>query len=245
VRLARLENGLVTLLIAVAQVPLRAEDAGRVVADGESANAGSLVGRVLYDGEPPEPAKLVIPVRLRVRHDGLEFDTEELPERRRLMKRGIPDESLIVGEERGIANVFVWVTSKDVPIPKPPKGPLPPVTLRAVHGKLTPHVLAFWNVTSLEMVNDTGEGANFNVRGMHSNRVLADGQRVEIAAKRPMNLPSPVTSGIHPWFSAYVMAFKHPYFAVTGEDGRFKIADLPVGEWKFAIWHERTVFLPT
>jgi hypothetical protein len=41
------------------------------------------------------------------------------------------------------------------------------------------------------------------------------------------------------------MSVNHPYFAVTGDDGRFKIDNLPPGEWEFAIWHELRGYLAT
>jgi hypothetical protein len=187
---------------------------------------------------------LEIPMRNRVLHDGIGFDTEELPGRRQLNERGVPDESLIVGEDRGLANVVVWVRSRNVPVADPPeKDSLPPVQLRAVNGRLVPHVLVFWNVASLELVNDSGQATNFNILGMQINMVVADGRRATVDARRRMSIPSSVRSNIHPWLNGYVLALDHPYFSVTGEDGRFKIVDLPAGKWDIVMWHERTGFL--
>ena len=42
----------------------------------------------------------------------------------------------------------------------------------------------------------------------------------------------------HTWMNAYVLAFKHPYHAVTGEDGSFLISDVPPGTHTLSIWHE-------
>jgi plastocyanin len=44
---------------------------------------------------------------------------------------------------------------------------------------------------------------------------------------------------IHPWMRAYIGAFDHPYFAVTGADGQFMLKDLPPGEYTIEAWHER------
>jgi uncharacterized protein (DUF2141 family) len=44
---------------------------------------------------------------------------------------------------------------------------------------------------------------------------------------------------VHPWMSAYIAVFNHPYFAVTGEDGSFSLKSLPPGEYTLEAWHER------
>ena len=44
---------------------------------------------------------------------------------------------------------------------------------------------------------------------------------------------------VHPWMRGYVLVRESPYFDVTDETGAFKIANLPTGEWKFQVWHEK------
>jgi plastocyanin len=44
---------------------------------------------------------------------------------------------------------------------------------------------------------------------------------------------------VHPWMSAYIGVFNHPYFAVTGDDGSFTLKSLPPGEYTIEAWHER------
>jgi plastocyanin len=43
---------------------------------------------------------------------------------------------------------------------------------------------------------------------------------------------------IHPWMNAYVAVLDHPFFSVTGDDGEFRIKDLPVGDYTLEAWHE-------
>jgi len=47
-----------------------------------------------------------------------------------------------------------------------------------------------------------------------------------------------VKCDVHPWMSAHVGVFKHPYHAVTDKAGDATIADLPPGEYTIGIWHE-------
>lgn len=43
----------------------------------------------------------------------------------------------------------------------------------------------------------------------------------------------------HPWTRGWIAVFDHPYFAVTGADGSFRITDVPPGKHTLMIWHER------
>src|SRR5262249_37102383 len=42
----------------------------------------------------------------------------------------------------------------------------------------------------------------------------------------------------HTWMTAYVGIFEHPYFSVSGTDGAFTIANVPVGKQTVKAWHE-------
>ena len=55
--------------------------------------------------------------------------------------------------------------------------------------------------------------------------------------------PSLVSCGIHPWMSAYLRVFDHPYFAVTDEDGQFKIEKAPAGKYRIVAWQESVGYL--
>ncbi|MBI4243019.1 MAG: hypothetical protein HY606_02915 [Planctomycetes bacterium] len=44
---------------------------------------------------------------------------------------------------------------------------------------------------------------------------------------------------LHPEMIAYVVVVKTPFFAVTDNDGNFKIEGVPAGSWKVKIWNER------
>jgi plastocyanin len=44
---------------------------------------------------------------------------------------------------------------------------------------------------------------------------------------------------VHPWMTGYVLVSSHPFFAVTGDDGSFKIGNVPPGKYTLEAWHER------
>jgi plastocyanin len=48
----------------------------------------------------------------------------------------------------------------------------------------------------------------------------------------------PVKCNQHPWMKSYVGVTKHPFFAVSGEDGSFTIKGVPAGKYTVVAWHE-------
>ena len=44
---------------------------------------------------------------------------------------------------------------------------------------------------------------------------------------------------VHPWMTGYLLVTDNPYFAITGADGTFNIADVPPGEYTVEAWHEK------
>ncbi|HEU4477562.1 MAG TPA: carboxypeptidase regulatory-like domain-containing protein [Pyrinomonadaceae bacterium] len=49
----------------------------------------------------------------------------------------------------------------------------------------------------------------------------------------------PVKCNQHPWMKAYIGVLKHPFFAVSGEDGAYTIKGLQPGTYTVAAWHEK------
>ena len=44
---------------------------------------------------------------------------------------------------------------------------------------------------------------------------------------------------VHPWMFAWVTVVDHPYYAVTGADGSFKIANVPPGKYTVEVKHRK------
>jgi plastocyanin len=86
-------------------------------------------------------------------------------------------------------------------------------TLHNVHG--TPHDSSPWNFT-----------------------MPVQGSRRTVRLEKPEVMVS-VRCDLHPWMQGWIGVVDHPYFAVTGADGRFKLDDVPPGDYVVAAWHER------
>lgn len=45
------------------------------------------------------------------------------------------------------------------------------------------------------------------------------------------------TCDVHPWMRGFVVVTDHPFFAVSGDDGSFKIEKVPAGKYTIEAWH--------
>jgi hypothetical protein len=43
--------------------------------------------------------------------------------------------------------------------------------------------------------------------------------------------------GFHAYMESWGLAMENPYYAMTDQDGRFEIGDIPAGTYKMVIWH--------
>jgi hypothetical protein len=207
---------------------------------------GTLVLRLEYDGTPPTPKELQPPVpRVHTREADKTVGPPKESDVRLFAKNKIVDESLVVGKDRGIANVFVWVRSKDIPFPKPTS--LPPVRIAFRHGHIEPHAIAFQAPRPLILQNDEDVACNFNLgEGLVFNKVFAAHTQGSFdVPPKALPIPGHVTGNIQQWLSAYVFPLAHPYCAVSDEYGVARIKDLPPGKWEFQVWHERCGWLKT
>jgi plastocyanin len=61
-----------------------------------------------------------------------------------------------------------------------------------------------------------------------------------IRAEGPLRLPGnlDVTCDAHPWMTAHITVFDHPYFATSDQAGRFEIKDVPAGTYTVKVRHQ-------
>jgi hypothetical protein len=156
-------------------------------------------------------------------------------------KRLKPD-TVILNDNGTLRNVFVWVKSgvEGWSFPMPEGDAL----LDQKGCMYTPHVQGMRKGQSLSI--KTSDPTAHNVHGYAKvNRPFnrsqpAGAANVTIKMKRDeANPPMKVKCDIHPWMNAYVAVVEHPYFSVTGDDGSFKLENLPPGTYTIEAWHEK------
>ncbi|MFQ5603967.1 MAG: carboxypeptidase regulatory-like domain-containing protein [bacterium] len=48
-----------------------------------------------------------------------------------------------------------------------------------------------------------------------------------------------VACDVHNWMNSYVAIVDNPYYAITDENGKFSLADVPPGSYTLEFWHEK------
>lgn len=158
----------------------------------------------------------------------------------------VPDESLVVGANGGLANVFVYLQA--APMGFKATTPDSPVVFDQMGCKFVPHAL-FVQAGQKVMVKSADPLAH-NVhtnplRNTAANFVGKPGDRegVPVVYEKPERLPVKVVCDLHTWMNAYHLVLDHPFGAVTDADGKFEIKNLPAGKHTFIIWQERAGYL--
>jgi len=192
----------------------------------DPATAGDVTGTVSLDGAAPKNEAIKMnadPVCLR-ENKSPQFQ-----------------ETYMVGPDgKTLANVFVYVKdglgnySFD-----PPTGN---ATIDQKECRYHPHVFGMRVGQPLEIVNS--DPTLHNIHAMpKTNSEFNTGQPIQnmktthtFTAKEVM---VPFKCDVHGWMNAYVGVLDHPYFAVTGADGKFSLKGLPPGTYTIEAWHEK------
>lgn len=190
----------------------------------DPSTAGSVVGTVSFEGQPPE---------------GDPIDMSEEPECAEKHSDQPRTRPVVVGSDGGLQNVFIHVTEGL------PEGSWPApdgdVELDQDGCIYQPHVLAVRTGQTLTIRNSDGVGHNINARPQNQ-RGFNFSQPTVMTTERTFSQPEvmiPIQCDIHGWMEAYLGVVDHPYFVVTSEDGSFEIDNLPPGDYVIEAWHER------
>ena len=216
-----------------ATTPASQPDTGSAASTTPAASTGtdkaSFTGRVTVDGTVPTLSPLIAKDDPKVK-DAV------------CVAQAIPDDSIIVGEGGGLANVFVFAKKLPAGIEVPP-APTDPVAMDQQGCRFIPQALVFRVGQPLLMKNSDPVSHNVRTAGFTQqiNQIISPKDAVGIPVKyaRPERVPVQTKCDIHAWMLSYHLPLDHPYAAVTGPDGTFEIKDLPPGDWEFVVWHGR------
>ena len=153
----------------------------------------------------------------------------------------VPSERLVLGPANAMANVIVYV-SKGLPAGKTWPAPGTPVVLDQKGCQYVPHAQGIMVGQAYRILNS--DGILHNVHSL---------PKVNPQFNKPMpptmkettttfTKPEPIFQikcDVHPWMTAYIGVFTHPFFSATGKDGKFTISGLDAGTYEITAWHEK------
>lgn len=184
----------------------------------------TIKGKFVFGGDPPAAGELKA-----------DKDTEVCG------KHKITSEELVIGADKGIADVVVFVRDKDVKV-NPELKATEPVVLDNKNCRFEPHVLFVQTGQQLVIKNSDTVGHNSNVTPFvnpSSNTLIPGGGDTKITFAKEEGRPIPVTCNVHPWMKAWLVVRSNPYAAVSRPDGSFEIKGVPVGEVELQLIHEK------
>jgi hypothetical protein len=171
-----------------------------------------------------------------------EGETPTLPEPKhdsdRKCPQHTPDVSIVVTHGK-LAGALVRIENGTMGKHDAPKDP---VVIDQRGCEYVPRVVGM--IAGQKLVVKNGDKTFHNVWGFLAKKELLNkaqppgGPDVQIdpSSAKPGDVVE-LRCGAHAWMHAYAVVQDHPYFAVTGEDGKFEIKGLEKGTYTLESWH--------
>jgi plastocyanin len=192
----------------------------------EALGASAITGTVTFAGAAPTlpPLSMAADPACAAMHEG-----------------SVPAEVLVLGSGNTMGNILVWV-SEGLPAGRTWTAPTTPVVLDQKGCLYVPRVMGIMVGQPYRILNSDGILHNVNTLP----KINRSFNQAQPAARKEMTTtfdrPEAVFEikcDIHPWMSAYVSVFTHPFFSVTSADGQYTISGLAPGTYQITAWHER------
>ena len=184
---------------------------------------GSISGTVSFDGKGPKKKKL------KMDADPVCGKSHQTPVYR---------QDFVMDDNNNLANVIVYLENIDY------KGSV--TKTQAILDQkgcvYTPHVMGV--MKGQEILIKNSDATLHNIHGLPKVNTEFNFAMPKVLKEKKMTLVKSeeafkVKCDVHPWMSAYVQVFDHPYFAVTSKDGSYKIDNIPAGKYEVVAWQEK------
>jgi hypothetical protein len=185
--------------------------------------AGTIAGTVRWEGPAPKPLQLPVTKNSDICD----------PDSRKTVELG----RLEIGANGGVANTVVYL--KNISEGKAMELPEVRQRLDQRNCRYVPHIFVVAEGTALQLKSSDPILHTVHMSGAANSNVPFpfQNQYVPVTLQRPGVVDLKCNAG-HVWMNAEVLVVKHPYYAVTGSDGAFRLTDVPAGEYEIAAWHE-------
>ena len=186
--------------------------------------AGTISGRVTLLGNPPK------------------FKPLDLSKEPACVKMHASDplfpESIMTGPDNSLRNVVVYISAGEAE--NASSLPSTPVLFDQQGCHYTTHVLALRVGQEVRISNDDPFSHNIHPLA----KINREWNKMQPPGVPPFSYSFdheefiPIKCNIHPWMQGYFVVLKTSHFAVTGDDGRFELRNLPPGHYVITAWHE-------
>lgn len=146
-------------------------------------------------------------------------------------------ERLEIGEDGGVSNTVVYLAN--ISQGKSMDLPLGRRSLNQKQCRYEPHIFLVPQGAALNMMTSDPVLHNIHMTGASSyNAAFVNRNQVVTEKLNDPGLIDVQCNGGHAWMNAEIMVVRHPYYAVTDENGKFTLTDVPPGEYQIVAWHE-------
>ncbi len=213
--------------IAISTLALCALWTSQIQAGYEGVNVkdgGAIVGTVRFEGE--------IPMRRRLKIASADKPCHAKP---------IPNDDLVVSKNGKIRWAVVSIKTINEGKAFPQADPENPVVLDQKGCRFRPHIVVVPKDQPLRILNSDGVLHNVHLHAKKNepfNRSMP-GKVKQLDVTFDYSERIRVGCDVHRWMSGWIVVAKHPYYAVTGKDGAFRLENVPPGTYTLRVWHEK------
>jgi len=187
--------------------------------------AGAIAGKVVFVGAAPAPKKIDITIDQYL--CGNEKDAGDL----------------LLSPKKEIRNAVVWLENPPADAPWPTR--LDKVEMDQKGCIFIPRVVVVPEGGTVDFLN-----SDRLLHNIHATPQL----NVSFNRTQPKSRTIPITFAkaeivrincdLHAWMTAWVVVAAHPFYAITDADGQFAFDNLPPGQYRLQVWHERLGTVP-
>ena len=186
---------------------------------------GAIKGKVIFAGALPPQKKVDVTIDQYV--CGAAKDAEDL----------------LLSPQKEIRNAVVWLENP----PANAAAPALPQKAEMDQAKcvFVPHIVLVAAGGTVDFLNSDRLLHNIHTTPKINpsiNRTQPKDRTIPFTFEKPDIVR--INCDLHSWMLGWVVVAAHPYYAITGTDGQFAFDNLPPGQYKLQVWHERLGTVP-